>query len=224
MRFALSCLLAFFLSLSSFNAQAQVNPAAPFEGALSYKIEFEGAQAEAIKVNEPNTEMKITVGEGCYLVDLTGGRYEKLFMFIADSNYEYSIDMSTQRAFRFSSFSDRVREDFDKEPPSAKPTGRTGKVRGYDCMEYRMETENAEFFYYVTDEYKVDIAKFPEKPRSKIMFLIPGLDGRIPIRTIKRMKGLKVTTTLAHMEEQDLEEDNFTIPPDFVVKGRDNRF
>lgn len=194
-----------------------------FEGILKYKIELEGEQAEFILANNPNQEMRMMVGDGNYLVQLMGGDYPKTMMFIADSNYEYTLDMEGQRAFRLSPHFDLNRETHEEEP-EAMPTGRTGKIGAYQCTEYRIEKEDMILLYYVTEEYRVDLSAFPEVPRSKAMFLVPGLEGRIPIRTIKNSAGLTVTTNLASMNRQEFVKENFTIPAEFEVKWRDYRY
>ena len=217
----LFCLLVGWACLAS--AQDQGESTNYFEGILKYKIELEGDEAEFIMANEPNQEMQMMVGEGNYLVQLMGGAYPKTLMFIADSNYEYTLDMDGQRAFRLSPHFDLNKETHEEEP-EAVPTGRTGKVGEYQCSEYRIEKDDMVLLYYVTDEHRVDLSAFPEVPRSKAMFLVKGLEGRIPIRTIKSSAGLTVTTTLVSMKEQDFTKGNFTIPPGFKIKWRDYRY
>ena len=212
--------LAMAMALQLLVAQSQPEY---FEGILHYQIELEGDQADFIRQNKPNDQMDLSVGEGNYLVQLSGGAYPKTLMFIADSNYEYSMDMRNARAFRFSPHFNLNRETHEQQP-EAVPTGRKGRVAGYPCREYKIEKEDMVLYYYVNDDYRVDLSAFPEIPRSKAMFLVKGLQGRIPIRTIKRAKGLTVTTTLTGMEREDFDKENFMIPPNFKIRGRDYRY
>ncbi|MEM9985857.1 MAG: hypothetical protein AAF804_12275 [Bacteroidota bacterium] len=194
-----------------------------FEGRLKYQIKIEGEDAPFILDNKPNQTMEIMVGEGNYIVQLTGGEYPKTLIFIADSNYEYTLDMESQRAFRLSPHFDLNRETHEEEP-EAIATGRTGKIGEYFCSEYKITREDLILYYYVSDDYRIDRNAFPEIPRSKAMFLVKGLEGRIPIRTIKRTPTLTVTTNLSNLSNEDYVKENFTIPEGFRVKWRDYRY
>ncbi len=206
-------------------AGAQPVEGAFFTGVAKYKIQFKGNDeiASFIEANEPNDQLTLMVGEGDYIVKLDGGEYPKTFMFIADSNREYSIDMAGQRAFRHSAHSDLIR-DTNQVEPVAKPTGRSKPVGEYTCQEYRLQTDDAVFFYYVTDEFRVNLDAFPEEPRSKAMFLAKGLEGRLPLRTVKRTKQLAVETSLESIQPRVFQEGAFSIPDHFTVKGRDVRY
>ncbi|MEL6132707.1 MAG: hypothetical protein AAFR59_05005 [Bacteroidota bacterium] len=195
-----------------------------FEGTVRYKIEFKGANAEMIKRNKPNDKMTIHIKDADYIVQLGGGMYPKTFLFIADSNYQFSIDMSNRAAYRYSAHSDMAKTEKDEGDVSAKPTGGTLTLNGIECQEYRMVKDGTEFLYYVHDDYRVDVGAYPANTRSKASWLAPGLEGRIPLRTIKKQKGLSVLTDLVSIGEASFELDQFRIPPGFKVKGRDYRF
>lgn len=206
-------------------ATAQPVEGGHFTGMVKYKINFKGdpGMMSFLEANEPNDELTLMLGEGDYIVKLTGGKYPKTFMFIADSNYEYSIDMAGQRAFRNSAHSD-LNQDTSQVQPVAKPTGRSQTVGKYTCQEYRLQTEDAVFFYYVTDDLRINLEAFPEDPNSKAMFLAKGLDGRLPLRTVKRTKKLAVETTLDTIQGRAFPAGSFTIPRHFEIKGRDVRY
>ncbi len=216
-KYFLPFLLAAFVA--SPRLQAQDN--SYFQGSLYFQVTITGTQAEAIMLNEPNTKMLMHLSEGNYIVQLYGGRYPKTFIFLADSNYEYSMDMTNKRAFRFSSFSEK-KENFD--PPVAKPTGKTAVVNGITCEEYYLKNEGIEFLYYVNDDYRAHTAAFPEEPRTKASFLTIGLDGRIPLKTIKKEPGLIVETTLVKVDQKTLDPGQFGIPKGFEVGNRDRRY
>jgi hypothetical protein len=211
--------------LASPSLWAQEEPSSYFTGVITYDIQFKGnaADVEFIKANEPNDELTLTVGTGDYIVHVDGGKYPKTFMFIADSNYEYSIDIQGQRAFRNSAYADLNRDTSEVEPV-AKPTGRTKPVGDYTCQEYRMETKDAVIFYYVTEAFRIDLGAYPDRPNSKAMFLAKGLEGHLPLRMVRRTANMAVETSLVSIEPQTFYDEAFTIPQDFTVKGRDVRY
>ncbi|MEO0581845.1 MAG: hypothetical protein AAF135_06470 [Bacteroidota bacterium] len=195
-----------------------------FEGTVRYKIEFQGPNAEMIKRNEPNDKMTIHIKDADYIVQLGGGMYPKTFLFIADSNYQFSIDMSNRLAYRYSAHSDMAKPQKEVASIQAKPTGGTLELKGIQCQEYRMVKDGTEFLYYVNDDYRVDAGAYPSDTRSKASWLAPGLEGRIPLRTIKKQKGLSVLTDLVSIGSSSFALDQFRIPPGFKVKGRDYRY
>ena len=213
-----SFLLLFFTFLI-FSLSAQTF----FEGTISYSVEMKGPMAQMLKDNKPNDKMIMHVRGGDYIVLLSGGQYPKTFLFVADSNYEYSIDMANQRAFRYSKHADLSRKKTDF-PAQATPTGKKMEIRGIMCDEYKMRRKDALFTFYVNDEYRMDLSLFPENSRAKANFLAEGLDGRIPLQTIKRQKDLIVITTATGVDAREFDPEQFKIPPGFTVKGRDYRW
>ncbi len=203
--------------------RAQEPPIPYFEGTLQFLVELQGPSAGVIMENEPNNKMQMHLRDGDYIINLYGGKYPKTMMFVADSNYEYTVDMANQFAYRFSPFYDRVREN-QEETATAKATGRTQEIQGVLCEEYQMKHDSTLFTYYVSSEYRIDRSLYPAKPRAKISFLIDGLDGRIPLKTIKKQKGLTVTTTVAKIIRKEFDVEQFRLPPGFTVKQRDYRF
>ena len=122
---------------------AQNSSHAFFEGSLNFQIELKGPDAELLRRNEPNDKMQMHFKEGDFIVNLQGGRYPKSFLYIADSNRQYTIDFDNQLAYRFSGYSDMNRR---KERRSrAMPTGKTAMVNGIRCKIYRMRTGNTFF-------------------------------------------------------------------------------
>ncbi|MDX2283329.1 MAG: hypothetical protein NW241_04170 [Bacteroidia bacterium] len=203
---------------------ARLAPAqAFFEGTLLFEVRMEGPQAALIQENEPNTGMTMHLRGGDYIVNLTGGRYPKTFLFIADSNYEYSVDAQNRAAYRYSAYGDITREA-EPIPVKAQPTGKTDSVAGVLCKEYLVKTGDATFLYYVSDQYRADLSRFPDSPRTKAGFLAPGLEGRIPLKTIKRQPGLTVTTTVKKITPATFKPEQFRVPSSFTVKKRDYRY
>ncbi|MEM7180843.1 MAG: AAA family ATPase, partial [Spirochaetota bacterium] len=150
--------------------------------------------------NEPNTKLTIHIRGGDYISLLKGGRYPKTFMFVADSNREYSINLARKMAFRYSPYSDRSKKE--KTRPLAKKTGKTGLVNGIECEIYSVRTEDTQFMYYVHDDYKIDPGSFPKKIRARPFFLVPGLEGKIPLKVVKRQKQLTVTQEVKNIKAQ----------------------
>ena len=203
--------------------RAQEPPVPYFEGTLQFLVELQGSHAGMIKENEPNNKLQMHLKNGDYIINLYGGKQPKTMMFVADSNYEYTVDMANRFAYRYSPFYDRVRENQEEEA-TAKATGRSLEIQGILCEEYQMKHDSTLFTYYVNDEYRIDLSRYPAKPRAKISFLIQGLDGRIPLKTIKKQKGIIVTTTVAKITRKEFDEEQFRIPAGFEVKKRDYRF
>jgi hypothetical protein len=192
-----------------------------FEGSLVFQVSMQGPEAEQLKLNEPNTRLTMHLRGGDYIILLSGGQYPKTFLFLSDSNYEYSLDAASKRAFRFSPFSDLVRE---RDTAQARPTGRSAEVMGVLCQEYAMRSDDARFLFYVSDAYRVDRSRYPKRPRSKASFLAAGLEGRIPLKTVKQQKDLTVTTLITEIKPRALSQSQFLIPPGFVVHKRDYRY
>ncbi|MEM6343720.1 MAG: DUF4412 domain-containing protein [Bacteroidota bacterium] len=198
-----------------------------FEGSIHFKVQMSGAEAEMLALNKPNNEMNMHLRGGSYIVQLYGGEYPKQFMFVADSNFEYSIDMSNQRAYRFSPHSDINRNTHKNEKKKeyiAQPTGKTETINGVECEEFKLVKEGVVFFYYVNDQIRVDLAAFPQPCRAKASFLVDGLDGRIPLKTIRKTKAITVITTADKVTSREFDDSQFLIPADFEVKMRDYRY
>lgn len=201
--------------------QAQEQSGSFFEGTLTFSVELSGPQAQALEENKPNNKMVMHIKGGDYIIQLMGGQYPKTFMYISDSNREYVVDASNQVAYRYSPYADRIRED---APIQWKPSGKSATIQGEPCEIILARTPDTYFYYYVSDQYRVDLAAFPDSAQTKASFLIPGLEGRIPLKTIKKQQGLTVTTTLVAAKPQRFNPKQFLIPPSFAVRNRDYRY
>jgi len=224
MNYTLSALIFSLGFLIGITVYAQSEDQPYFEGSLKFSVEYSGDLAEMLEQNEPNDELLMHIKGGNYIIQLSGGRYPKTFLFIADSNYEYSVNMSEKLAFRYSKYTDRTIEAQDEPDPIAKPTGKQKEVNGILCDEYRLATPKTIFYYYTNDAYRVNVDAYPEEPRSKVTWLAKGLEGRIPLETIKKQKNLMVKTTLLSLNTREFSLSQFMIPPGFKIKGRDYRF
>ena len=179
---------------------AQSSAPSFFEGSLMFNIELKGPEAEMLKRNEPNDKMQMHFKDGDFIVNLQGGRYPKTFLYIADSNRQYTVDFTNQLAYRYSGHADMSRKN--ERRTKAMPTSKTAMVNGIPCRIYRMRTGNTFFSYYVNDDYRIDRSAYPKYSRAKASFLAPGLEGRIPLKTIKRQKNITVITTLSKAERK----------------------
>ena len=222
-KFKITPVFILFSLLVSNLIYAQPDAEPFFEGTLSFAVSMKGPQADMLKLNKPNNKMQMHIKEGDYIVNLMGGEYPKTFIFVADSNFEYSMDMANKRAYRFSMHSDMNKEIFKKEFV-AKPTGNQVQVNGITCDEYKMKRDEIYFTYYVNDKYRVNIDHYPKTSRAKASFLAKGLDGRIPLKTIKKQRGLTVITEAKKVTRREFDPEQFRIPQGFEVKMRDYRY
>jgi len=198
-----------------------------FEGTLSFDVELKGPASEMLNKNEPNNKMTMHIRDADYIILLSGGRYPKTFLFLADSNYEYSVDMAQKEAYKYSPHGDQARASAKEDranPVKAEATGKQVEVQGVMCDEFKMKKGDAFFTFYVNDQYRINRELYPKSPRTKASFLIKGLEGRIPLKTIKRQKDLMVITTAVKITPQTFDPSQFQIPPGFKVKGRDYRW
>lgn len=198
-----------------------------FEGTMAFDVALQGEMAEMLEQNEPNDKMTMHIRNGDYIVLLAGGKMPKTFLFMADSNYEYSIDQTNQLAFRYSAHMDINRETHQLEQAVdlvARPTGETAEVMGVTCQVYQLRKPEATFLYYVSDQYRVDVSLYPEPCRAKASFLAPGLEGRIPLKTVRKEPKLTVITTATAITPRTFQEAQFDIPAGFQVKKRDYRY
>ena len=192
-----------------------------FEGTFTYSVEMEGPAIQFMEENKPNNKMIMHFKDHDYIIQLMGGQYPKTLMYINDSNFEYVVDAQNQKAYRYSPFSDRNK---DTNRLQLKMTDKKAIVKEVECKIILARTKEAMFAYYVNDDYRVDTQGFIEDSRSKASFLIPELAGRIPLKTIKRQKGLTVTTTVTEIKRRPFKKAQFMIPSSFRVLNRDYRF
>jgi hypothetical protein len=193
-----------------------------FSGTVAYTVEMKGPIAEQIGLNEPNNKIEMHIHQGDYIVNLTGGRYPKTYLYINKMDREYSVDASQKVAFKFSAHEDINRET-EKEKPVARAIDKQEEVNGYLCEVYGIKKDGATIFFFVNENFRVDTTLFDDKVQAKPNFLVPGLGGLIPLKTIKKQQGLTVTTTCKMIKEREFDPSQFTIPEDFEIRNRDYR-
>lgn len=192
-----------------------------FEGTLTYQVKFNGASADAIRMNEPNNELELHIKDGSYIVNLKGGRYPKTFLYLNDRDVEVSINMQEKKAYKYSPHTDLNREN--KEVPVAEFADKTAEVFGTTCDVYRMKKDNAYFLFYVSDDYRVDLKFYEDKKRAKPFFLVKGLEGRIPLKIVKKTKDLTVVTLIQNINLREFDKEQFELPKGFEISNRDYR-
>lgn len=193
-----------------------------FNGTIQYKVELKGDIAEQILINEPNNEIEMHIYEGNYIVNLKGGQIPKTFLYNNKKDREFSVDAANQTVYKYNAHEDINRET-QKTKPVAVLTEKTAEVMGEMCQVYGMKKDGAVILFFVSDTYRVDTTLFDGKVQAKPNFLVDGLGGRIPLKTIKKQKGLTVITTCSMIKEREFDIEQFVVPADFKVKNRDYR-
>jgi hypothetical protein len=191
-----------------------------FEGSVSYAIRVTGKDAQAFLENEPPKKMDLHVKEGNFIISLSGGRIGRTMLFIADSNETYIIDAANRRAFKETYYLDTV-----KTVPTAVPTGKIVEIKGIPCKEYVVDKPKLQekIYYYVNDQYRVDMALYGGKTEAKTDFLTNGLEGRIPLRKVMKTAYLTTELDLMSVKKTTHAPENFQIPAGFKIKKRDPR-
>lgn len=214
---ALICLIALAPSF------AQKTDTSYLEGSISYEVQFSGPSAENLRANEANDELEIHLKDGNYIINLKGGRYPKTFMYLNKNDTEYSVNVSEKKAFKYSAHTDLNRETFEEEPPVAVFAEKTAEVNGIMCDIYHMKKGNDYFSFFVSDQYKVDLKDFEGKKRAMPFFLVAGLEGKIPLKIIRKNPDLTVVTTVKSISPRQFSPEQFELPKDFEISNRDYR-
>ncbi len=202
---------------------AQEAEVAPFEGSITYEVKFTGPNADNLRTNEANNELEIHMKGGNYIINLKGGRYPKTFMYVNQKDIEYSVNVAEKKAFKYSAHTDINRETHQQEPPVAEYADKTAEVNGILCDVYHMRKDKDYFTFFVSNQYQVDLADYEGKKRAKPFFLVNGLDGRIPLKIIRKTPDLTVMTTIKNITSREFSMEQFELPADFEISNRDYR-
>ena len=203
-----------FLSLLAPSLKAQ----SFFEGSLSYSISLDGKIAEDLNSNKPAQKMDMHIKGGDFIVQLYEARIPKTFLFISDSNHTYVVDAANQTYFL---------RDYYYDPDTVVPTAQivkdTAHIMGHICRIYRVEKKGMVTYYYAPDDLRVDTRLYKGKDEAKANFLIEGLEGRIPLKTVIKKPGFETTILVTSIKPKVLAPNNFRIPGSFERKIRDRR-
>jgi hypothetical protein len=191
-----------------------------FEGSISYAIRVSGKDAQSFLENDPPKKMDLHVKEDNYIINLSGGRIPRTLLFIGDSNETYIVDAANRRAFRETYYVDTV-----KTVPSAVATGKVVDIKGIACKEYVVDKPKIQekVYYYVNDQYKVDMGLYVGMTEAKADFLTKGLEGCIPLRKVIKSPMLTTELDLMSVKKTTHAPENFLIPEGFKLKKRDPR-
>jgi hypothetical protein len=209
--------LILFLAITGVHLQAQNTY---FEGTIKYTIEYDGKAADALMLNKPVTRMDMHFKDNNFIIHTYEGQLPKTRLYIADSSEMYILDLSNNVAYR----RDRL-EDTSKviSPPHAKFTGDTAVVAGMKCLVYKVSKPKEVTLYYVHDSIRINTALFKDKKDAQMNFLTHGLDGRIPLKTVRKTPEITITTSAVQVLPRKFKIDQFRIPAGTVIKPRDNR-
>lgn len=199
------------------NAQA-VEAQAPvpsFEGKIHYVIRVTGKTAADFMLMEPPTQMDLYLKDDNFIIFESGGQKNKMFLFIGDSNHTYVVDAPNERYFMKDYFVDTTDTN-----PVAVPTGKSLTVYGTPCKEYKVKYPDRVTFFYVSDNYRVNPDLYANKNEAKASFLVPGLEGRIPLKTKNVTPELTFEVECSKIELKKFELSYFRIPSHFKRKTR----
>jgi hypothetical protein len=217
MKQIIAIVIFLFLTLPAF---AQGSKTKSFEGTIKYSIDIAGPEAGVLMNNKPCTKMDMHFKDNNFIIHTHEGQFPLTRLYIADSSELYILDMTNEVAYR----RDKLESlNTEIKPPKAIATGDSAFVLNIKCAIYRVQKKGEYIFYYVTDLYRIDPTLFEGKKDAQVNFLTLGLDGRIPLKTVRKTAALIVTTQADQVIPRKLEVSQFRIPANFIIKPRDNR-
>jgi hypothetical protein len=201
----------FLLSLSCFGQTS-------FEGTIKYRIDLTGVDAPNYIMMKPPQKMDLHIKGNNFVINLYEGQFPDTKLFIGDSDRVYTIDMKNKIIFKNDKF-----YSTDTIPPVATFTGDSARVNNEMCEIYKVKKNGEYITYYVSNKYKVNTELYADTKNADIHFLTKGLDGRIPLKIIRKTENLTITSTYFALEPKTLDQVNFMLPEGFTYKKRDNR-
>ncbi|MBX3102321.1 MAG: hypothetical protein KF690_07435 [Bacteroidetes bacterium] len=200
-----------------------------FEGSISFNVQLTGPEAAQLKELNDIVQMTWHLKDDNYIIQQTPSmaalqdkERNAVFttrLFIGDSNQVYSLDLENRRAFR----KERGVNYKPERPPVVEPLGDSILVAGVVCYGYKTVKGDQTTFYYVSPKYRMNTALYRKKYQAKISYLIPGLKGCIPLKTVIKTPGYTATVTAVKIVPRKLPREEFTIPPGFTIEGYDYR-
>lgn len=188
-----------------------------FEGTVKYNVRVTGKAAQEYLMNDPPNGIMMHIKEDNFIVKLTGGRIARTFLFVGDSNHTYVVDIPNKRYFQRTYF-----RDTSNYVPVVAPTGKTIKVSGYACQEYKVNRKDRKEvdLFYINEEFKVDTTLYSEMDGAKADFLVPGLGGHIPLMKVIKTPNLTTTVELSLIRKEEFPIEAFQIPKGFSSKKK----
>jgi hypothetical protein len=114
--------------------------------------------------------------------------------------------------------------DATPSPIELKPTGRKQPINGYDTEEYVTNVNGADMSIFISKDFPdyrkvveaVNIVqKGPGMDIFRTMAISPAEYPGMPIRTEAKFLGQKVVITLESVQQTDLRDADFLVPPDY---------
>ncbi len=196
-----------------------------FQGSITYTIDAGGPlYAQMEKVYKQNKQMILRIKDADFIVILSNGDFPVTRLFIADSNHTFILDQNNSRYFLYegSQLKDKKNknkqkalqsEESESHVPTAEPTQDSLLVCGHMCKAYVIKKPHEKITLYVSPKYKVNTALFKNKTAAQAAFLTKGLQGMIPLKTVRESKDIKTVITATKIEPQELQTGGFRLPP-----------
>jgi hypothetical protein len=235
----LKSLAAYAQAGAAINAIPTTEPA--FCGFIDFEFKVKGEFAEELALVNDIKYMTLILREGDFIIQLYGdeiapsrnSRYydaanpmhpeiKQVFpttrVFLSDSNRMYIVDAANRRVFRNESY------EIDNEGiPVALPLGDSIKVLNTTCYGYKVKKKNEEIIFYVSPKYRADLRFYPEGTAAKASFLTKGLNGCIPLKTIRKNPERTIEIVATRIQKRNLKKEEFSIPRGFKILGYDYR-
>ena len=192
-------------------------PTPPFEGLISYKIKTRGPKAEALRENDPPTEMQLYIQGNRYLINEASSSFAVSRLYDPDTDWTYVLDPKNKRAFKY----EKYRRKAENVP--AHYIGDSIQILGQWCYGFRVQKPNEEVIYYVSPKYRVNTQLFAGKKRAQAFFLNEGLYGAIPLKMIRKQEDLTIEVTAVKVQPMRLDPASMRIPKGYEVLGYDYR-
>jgi len=192
-------------------------PVPPFEGLISYKVKIKGPEAAILQENEPPTRMDLYIQGNRFLINEHGGALPVSRLYDPDKDWIFVLDPRFKIAYKH--------EKYRKKPKNypATYTGQTDTLLGIPVYVFQVKKPDEEILYYVSPKYRVDLALFQGKRRAIAFFLNEGLYGAIPLKMIRKRKGLTIEVTALSIRPMKLDPESMKIPKEYKIGGYDPR-
>jgi hypothetical protein len=211
-----------------------------FEGLIEYKFSHTGSSSAEFNQLNAIENMTLILKDGDFIIHLYGPPppspppfdpenpkielpkqvFNSTRLFLADSNQMYSLDMKNKRLYMSDSYEVQHK---DTIIPTAIPTGDSLKILKWMCYGYKVKKNEEEITYYVTKKIKANMAFFPSQTKAKVNFLTEGLNGAIPLKTVRKHKNYTIYIQATSIKPQTLDKAEFDIPPGFRRFKYDHR-
>jgi len=239
--FAIVFLVAFGLSPMEVLAQPEsiLSETSYFEGNIRYKIRVSGPMAQELKMYNDLEFMELYIKDNNYLIHLYGTPpdppppfdpnnpkfdmpkqvFPTSHLFLADSNQTYILDAKNARYF----LTNAHLKSRDLNPPEAFPTGDSMLVANVLCYAYKVIKKDEEITYYINPRIRVNLSRFKGLDNASANFLTRGLNGCIPLRTVRKNKDYEVKIDATHVLPQKINRSDFQLPLSFERQEYDYR-